>query len=162
MRRTNTDVVADLVFHDLAILLYLVDADPEILSVSVSSSLWPDLCDTASLHLMVGACPVHIGLSWTLPERRRDVVVFDREKMVRYDELAADKLTAHWSESGRSEVIPFAETGKESLAHVVDHFLECVASGSVPRSGPTFMRRVLTAYERVQAARPAQAIGLIQ
>lgn len=153
MRPSNTDAIADLVYHDLAILIYLLDEDPTAVSVSTSASLWPDLCDTAHLQLRIGECPVHIGLSWTLPERRRDIVIFDPEKMVIYDDLAADKLSAHWSESGEREVIALPQATQEPLGHMIEHFVECTVTGAVPRSGPAFMRRVLVAYERIQAAR---------
>lgn len=148
------DVVEDLIFHDLAILAYLFDDPLELSNIHRFDGLEPGIADVAYVDGSVGGVPVHIGLSWTLPERRRDIVVYAERALIRADDLAErDKLIIHWMAEARDEVAPMEDYHQEPLFAVVSHFLECIDTGLKPETGPSFMRRAMLGFSACRACR---------
>jgi predicted dehydrogenase len=146
--RHGIDVVEDLVFHDLAILAYLFEEPLHLQSIHRFEALEPGVADVAYVDGHIGTRPVHVGLSWTLPERRREIVVYTERAVVRADDLAErDKLTVYWIDTQKEEVPPIEDYHQEPLLAMVSHFLKCVDTGSEPETGAHFMRRAMTGFE---------------
>jgi len=160
MLANGLDAIDDLIFHDLAVLRFLLGcARVEVLSVTTASNLWPELCDTAYVDLRVGQTAVHIGVSWTLPERRRDITIFDRTKFLVYNDLTPyDKLRVYSIDGGREEIVPLSSANWEPLQALVAHFVECITSGRAPITGGAFMLDVMRMFADVRARQRAAAI----
>ncbi len=158
MLKNGVDAIGDLVYHDIAILQYLIPGPCEVVSVNVAHNLWGHLCDTAYIDLRIGTCAAHIGLSWTLPERRRDVTLFDREKVVVFDDLIeADKLKVHGIRRPFDQPISVAASRTEPLANAVGHFVQCIRTGGPPLTGGEFMLRLMTTFEEIRRRQAALA-----
>lgn len=151
MLKNNMDAIGDLIFHDLSILLYLMKGEIEVLSVNAAYNLWDELCDTAYIDLKVGECLVHIGLSWTLPERRRDIVIFDREKFLVYNDLVPyEKLKVYSIKKKAEEVVRLPSANTEPLQTVVSHFVDCVLHHQEPLTGCDSMLDVMRTFVKIR------------
>jgi predicted dehydrogenase len=149
MLDNGVSVIDDLLFHDIAILSYLfphVAMQPE--SVQKVNMLSSNLCDTAFIRMRANGFPVHIGLSWTLPERRRELLIGDNEKQLIFDDLKTDKkLELFWIDEKWQE---FVEHGNEEpLFAVVDHFINCIATREQPLTDGRYMLKVMREFKAV-------------
>lgn len=159
MRANGVDAIDDLIFHDLAVLRFLLgSAEVEVLSVTTAENLWPGLCDTAHVHLRMGGTAVHVGVSWTLPERRREMTLFDRTKFLVYNDLTPyDKLHVYPLDGGREEIVPLSSANWEPLQALVAHFVDCIRTGRAPITGGAFMLDVTKMFAAVRARQPRAA-----
>jgi predicted dehydrogenase len=149
MLANKINVIQDLLFHDIAILNYLLpEKDLKLRAVHTVNMLAENICDTAFIHLDTDIFPIHVGLSWTIPDRRRELLISDKEKLLIFDDLKPDnKLTLFWIEEKREEVI---EHGKEEpLFMVVDHFLKCVQKRTTPITDGTYMLNVMKSFQSI-------------
>ena len=151
MLKNGIDVVNDLIFHDLAILTYLFpDNHLTPTSVHESYTLSDVLCDTAFLRLDGSQYPVHIGLSWTLPERRRELLIADREKQILYDDLKSEnKISVFHIETQKEDIVAHGQA--EPLYLVVDHFLKCIRDNTQPLTGGHYMLNLMETFTAVRA-----------
>lgn len=151
MLKNNIDVLGDLLFHDLSILVYFYRGEITVRSVNAGYNLWDNLCDTAYIDLSAGNSLVHIGLSWTLPERRREIVIFDKEKFLVYNDLVEDgKLKVYSIRKKSEDVIPLPDAGTEPLQNLVRHFMDCILHDREPLTGGRFMLGVMRTFERIK------------
>ena len=149
MFANGIDVIEDLVFHDLSVLLSFIKGEVEILSVNRMYNLNPDFCDTAYIDLKIGNIPVHIGYSWTLPERKRELIIYTPDKFLVFDDLKKEeKVWIYNIESQEEQVIPYEKT--EPLYNVVENFAKCIQNGTTPITGIKLMRQVMSIAERIK------------
>ena len=149
MLAQGTDVIRDLFFHDAAILTYLFPvATFKPVAVHRLFSISETLCDTAMIR-MEGQCfPVHVGLSWTLPERRRELLITNSKQQLIFDDLAREeKLTLFRCEEKETTSLPHGVG--EPLANVAAHFLMCIRDGQQPFTDGRFMLKVMELFEEV-------------
>jgi predicted dehydrogenase len=152
MLKNRMNVLEDLIYHDLGILAYLFDEPftPEV--VGMANNLFEGLPDVAQVMGHIGSARVHIGMSWSLPERRRDVTVFRRKAIVKWNDLAQrEKLTIYHLERGREESVPVADSHVEPLQEVARHFIDCIRDGREPETGPEFIRRTVVAFQQARS-----------
>jgi predicted dehydrogenase len=149
--------------HDLAVTLYLFDAAPVAVSASGAAYLQPGRPDVvlAALRFADGRS-AYLHVSWLAPARRRALTVVGRERMLTFDEGAADRpLEIHARSVTAAPAGPgfVARAGGvevpalpavEPLAAEGEHFLACIATGAEPRGADRTMdvMRVLEAGER--------------
>ena len=151
MFRNKIDVLDDLLFHDLALLTHLFKATFHLTSIRRFYNLNPVLCDTAFLELESEHFPVHISLSWTLPERRRQILVFTRDQYLLFDDLReGGKLQLFEFETKSDTTILYEE--KEPLFCEVDHFITCLLNGKKPLTDGAFMLQVMEIYDQIRHA----------
>jgi len=149
MFANGIDVIEDLIFHDLSVLSSFVGGDLEITSVHRIYNIHPELCDTAYIDMTAGNVQIHIGYSWTLPERKREIVLYSPDKFLVFDDLKSEeKIWLYHLESQKQELIPY-ETG-EPLRNVVDYFAVCVDQGKEPVTGVELMLKVMRVAEQVR------------
>lgn len=149
MLANGTNVAMDLLFHDMAILNYLLPGKSLKAKASHKVNLLSNtLCDTAFIRLDTDTFPIHIGLSWTLPERRRELLICDREKQLIFDDLAAgNKLKLFWIEEKREEEIPHGY--EEPLSRVIGHFMHCIKTRQTPFTDGVYMLGVMRSFQAV-------------
>ena len=121
-RATQTDVIQDLVMHDLALLILLFGRDFRLDFVSSAANIFPELAETAHIHLRTGALRAHIALSWTMPDRTRRLTIHGENAILVWDDLSPDRRVWSMDTRGAAETIyPLAET--EPLYAMLDHFI---------------------------------------
>lgn len=145
----GTDVIRDLFFHDAAILTYLFPNEVFApVAVHRLYGISGMCCDTAMIRLESQRFPVHVGLSWTLPERRREVLIADGRQQLIFDDLVPEKkLTLFKIEEKTETALPHG--AGEPLANVVDHFILCIKKGQRPLTDGSFMLKVMEQFQSV-------------
>lgn len=148
--------------HDLSMLLALAGEEPTEVSATGANYLHPEIADVTTTHLTFPSGPrAHVFVSWLHPFKEQRLVVvgsaamavFDDtkewgEKLVIFDhevDWVGDVPTAH-----RAEPLAVALPESEPLRMECQHFLDCVASRTTPRTDGQEGLRVLRVLARAQ------------
>lgn len=165
----DINVMWDLAPHDLSILRYVLGADP----VKVSARGGSFINTSRKLHevaYVIMTFPdgtlATVHVSWLDPEKQRKLTIVGSKKMLVYDDIADDKVMIfdkgvevppysvteeefHASyHHGEGQVYPFEWS--EPLRSECNHFVECILSGSTPRSDGLDGLRIVQSLETAQ------------
>jgi predicted dehydrogenase len=158
--------------HDVSILLWLLEGFPESVAVRGAAYLQPGIEDVAfGVLAWNGGITAHIHVSWLDPGKVRRFTVVGSRKMAVYDDVR-ERLALHdrgvdrvprvgermdfddfggWQLLHRTgDIVLPRISGPEPLRAEAVHFLECVRTGSAPRSGPRHARDVIAILEAGQ------------
>ena len=170
--RSDVNVLWNLAPHDVSIIQYWLEAEPESVSAVGGSYLQPSLEDVvfSTLRFRRGQL-ANIQLSWLDPHKVRTVTVVGSRKMVVLDDASPDArvviydmgvdisrgtkdtdnpggfLVSHRYGDTTIPKIPYPEP----LAREMQHFLDCIRDGSEPISGGQSAVAVVRTIERVQS-----------
>lgn len=146
--------------HDISVMLLLLGRMPEAVGVFGGAYLQPDIADvTVSSYQFPGGAQGHIFVSWLHPFKEQRLVVVGSEKMAVFEDTAGDKLRLYdkritWV---KGEPVPrerpaaaIALPPVEPLAAECEHFLDCVANRTTPRTDGREGLRVLRVLEAGQ------------
>jgi predicted dehydrogenase len=90
--RTNENALWSLGVHDLSVILYLVDEEPELATAQGSASIHPGVEDVVFCFLRFPSGKIaHMHLSWLDPHKMRKMTVVGREKMVVFDDMEPER-----------------------------------------------------------------------
>jgi predicted dehydrogenase len=150
--RTNENALWSLGVHDLSVILYLVDEDPELATAQGSASITKGVEDVVFCFLRFPSGKIaHMHLSWLDPHKMRKMTVVGSEKMVVFDDMEPErKVTVYEKSAGSSGElhsgdihIPKISTA-EPLRLECAHFLELIDGrhdrGKVARDGARVVR----------------------
>jgi predicted dehydrogenase len=156
--RTNENALWSLGVHDLSVILYLLDEDPEVATAQGRDFLTPGVEDVVFCFLRFPSGKIaHMHLSWLDPHKMRKMTVVGREKMVVFDDMELErKVTIYekspwkraetygeWQTRSGDISIPKISTA-EPLRLECAHFLELVAGdgdkAKVARDGARVVR----------------------
>jgi predicted dehydrogenase len=150
--RTNENALWSLGVHDLSVILYLLDEDPDLVTAQGSWSIHEGVQDVVFcfLHFPSGKI-AHMHLSWLDPHKMRKMTVVGREKMAVFDDMEPDrKVTVYEKSAGPTGElhsgdihIPKISTA-EPLRLECSYFLELIDGqhdrGKVARDGARVVR----------------------
>jgi predicted dehydrogenase len=98
--RTNENALWSLGVHDLSVILYLLDEDPEIASANGRDFLTPGVEDVVFCYLRFPSGKIaHMHLSWLDPHKMRKMTVVGREKMVVFDDMELERKVTVYEKS---------------------------------------------------------------
>jgi predicted dehydrogenase len=150
--RANENALWSLGVHDLSVILYLLDEDPEMVTAQGSASIHPGVEDVVFCFLRFPSGKIaHMHLSWLDPHKMRKMTVVGREKMVVFDDMEPErKVTVYEKRAGSSGElfsgdisIPKISTA-EPLRLECAYFLELIDGkhdrGKVARDGARVVR----------------------
>ncbi len=148
--QSDVNVIFDLASHDISIANFVLGSRPTTVTVWGSRHVHPDHEDVAYLRLDYGDLGVraNIHVSWLDPRKVRRITVVGSKKMAEYNDLADDERIRVYDKSAVppeenaaplssvayhlgdvvAPFVPFAEP----LAVQDQHFIDCIANGSVP------------------------------
>jgi predicted dehydrogenase len=93
LHQRDVSVIWDLAPHDFSILLYWLSELPTSLRAVGRDSIVPGIADVAFITLTFGSgIIVNVELSWLAPSKLRRTVVVGSERMVIYDDGAAEPV----------------------------------------------------------------------
>src|SRR5579884_191941 len=163
--RTDVNVLWGLAPHDISILNYILDSEPTHVSARGNACIQDGTHDVAYVELKYPEGVLgHIHVSWLEPCKVRRLTVVGDEKMVVYNDVAAeeklriyDKGVVKTTSSGDfadfqlgyhygGVTIPAVPSG-EPLKLELLHFIECIHSGETPRSDGLSGLRVIKVLE---------------
>jgi predicted dehydrogenase len=150
--RSNENALWSLGVHDLSVILYLLDEDPELATAQGSASIHPGVQDVVFCFLRFPSGKIaHMHLSWLDPHKMRKMTVVGREKMVVFDDMEPErKVTVYEKRAGAAGElysgdisIPKISTD-EPLRLECQYFLELVSGqhdkAKVARDGARVVR----------------------
>ena len=150
--RSNENALWSLGVHDLSVILYFLDEDPELATAQGSASIHPGVEDVVFCFLRFPSGKIaHMHLSWLDPHKMRKMTVVGREKMVVFDDMEPErKVTVYEKRAGSNGElfsgdisIPKIET-TEPLRRECQYFLELIEGkhdkAKVARDGARVVR----------------------
>ncbi len=148
----NLNVLWDLAPHDLSILLYLLDQEPEDITAQGGDRVFKGIHDIAYLHLVFpNKVLAHVHVSWLDPNKERRLTIVGSKKMLVYDDIEPmDKIKIY--DKG-VEAPPYTDTYAdfqcsyrygdittprlelvEPMKAECQHFIDCIFRGETPQS----------------------------
>jgi predicted dehydrogenase len=98
--RTNENALWSLGVHDLSVILYLLDEDPEIATANGRDFLTPGVEDVVFCFLRFPSGKIaHMHLSWLDPHKMRKMTVVGREKMAVFDDMELERKVTIYEKS---------------------------------------------------------------
>ena len=141
--------------HDLAVLLYLIDEDPDSVFASGHCGLQEKVEDDVYVHLhFPSGIRAHLHNSWLWPENRRGLTIVGEKGMLVYDEVNQrvihhrKTINAELNNEDFGEEIVFSGSG-QPLALELQHFIDCCRERSTPLSDGRSGHRVVEVLERI-------------
>ena len=105
--RRNENALWSLGVHDLSVILYLLDEDPDLATAQGRWSVYDGVEDVVFCFLRFPSGKIaHMHLSWLDPHKMRKMTVVGREKMVVFDDMEPErKVTVY-----EKKALPSGET----------------------------------------------------
>jgi len=152
--------------HDLSIIMYLLDMEPESVSARGQAYLQEGIEDVAFVNLQFpDKIMAQIQLSWLDPHKIRKTTVVGSKKMAVFDDMEAtemlkiyDKgvLNAQFASFGEALSLRFGDISipyikmTEPLKLECQHFLDCIKNNQTPRSDGHDGLRVVKVLQAAQ------------
>ncbi|HLC86257.1 MAG TPA: Gfo/Idh/MocA family oxidoreductase [Candidatus Nanoarchaeia archaeon] len=145
----NTNVVLDLMPHDISMILHILNNKmPKKIIASAQSHFTPRVEDTANATLVFdGNISAHLQVSWINPWKVRTFTVIGTKKMIVFDDTeTTEKIKVYdmgvaSSYSNYGEFLASYRYGDtfipkikshEALWAEINHFVECIKNGKKP------------------------------
>jgi predicted dehydrogenase len=160
-------VICDLAPHDISILLYLIDEPVVQVATSARSVFQDGIPEVAFITLtFASGVTANVQISWLAPRKVREMVIVGSQRMVQYDDTAADesvrvfdrgmdfKEPTNFGEhqlSYRSGdiVIPRVDAAEPLSLELAD-FAHAVRTGATPRSHAALGYQVVEIIEAAE------------
>jgi predicted dehydrogenase len=98
--RSNENALWSLGVHDLSVILYLIDEEPELATAQGSASIHPGVQDVVFCFLRFPSGKIaHMHLSWLDPHKMRKMTVVGREKMAVFDDMEPERKVTVYEKS---------------------------------------------------------------
>jgi predicted dehydrogenase len=98
--RTNENALWSLGVHDLSVILYLLDEEPDECIANGRDFLTPGVEDVVFCYLRFPSGKIaHMHLSWLDPHKMRKMTVVGREKMVVFDDMELERKVTVYEKS---------------------------------------------------------------
>jgi predicted dehydrogenase len=162
----DVDVLWDLAVHDISILLYWLNENPVHGTSFGRACVQQDKNDVAFVWLQFPSGVIaSIEISWLSPQKMRRTCIAGSQRMIVYDDIDPNEKIKIY-DRGVDFTMPqsFGEfqltyrTGdvvsphlgnSEPLLTEIEHFVDCVETGAVPRSSGEFGCDVVRVLEMV-------------
>ena len=125
--RENENALWSLGVHDLSVILYLLDEDPELVTAQGSWSIHEGVEDVVFCFLRFPSQKIaHMHLSWLDPQKMRKMTVVGREKMVVFDDMEPErKVTVYEKKVDPSGVAVSGDIQIPKISNAEPLRLEC-------------------------------------
>jgi predicted dehydrogenase len=101
--RSNENALWSLGVHDLSVILYLLDEDPDLATAQGSWSIHEGVEDVVFCFLRFPSGKIaHMHLSWLDPHKMRKMTVVGREKMAVFDDMEPDRKVTVYEKKAES------------------------------------------------------------
>ena len=163
--RKDENALWSLGVHDLSVILYLLDEEPEEMWAHGNAFLTPGVEDVVFCYLRFPSGRIaHMHLSWLDPHKMRRLTVVGRDKMVVFDDMELERKVTVYEKGPWQAAENYGEwrtrTGDifspripndEPLRLECSHFLTLVADGPGDRKEALDGLAVVRALEALQA-----------
>ena len=148
VRGTDVNVVLDLMIHDIDIILSIVNADIESIHASGMSILSDDI-DIANARITFSnQCVANVTASRVSDKTERKLRLFQENAYFSAD-LGNHSLKMHTRNNQTIESQNFKFEKQDALLSEINHFIQCIRSGSTPLVGGIDGLRALHAADQI-------------
>jgi predicted dehydrogenase len=161
--RSNENALWSLGVHDLSVILWLIDEEPEEVVAHGRDFLQPGVEDVVFCYLRFPSGKVaHMHLSWLDPHKMRRMTVVGKEKMAVFDDMELErKITVYekgpWEPASTygewrtrtGDIFSPKVANDEPLRLECEHFLRLVANGPNGHREALDGLRVVRALDRL-------------
>jgi predicted dehydrogenase len=125
--RSNENALWSLGVHDLSVILYLLDEDPDLATAQGSASIHPGVEDVVFCFLRFPSGRIaHMHLSWLDPHKMRKMTVVGSQKMVVFDDMEPErKVTVYEKRAGPNGELHSGDIHIPKVATTEPLRLEC-------------------------------------
>jgi predicted dehydrogenase len=162
--REDENALWSLGAHDVSVVLHLIGEEPEECLAHGASYVRAGVQDVVFCYLRFpSGVSAHLHLSWLDPHKERRLTVVGARRMATFDDMLLEgKLAVYdkgFDEDARSWGEYIARSGDifsprisnaEPLRIECEHFLECIRTGTTPRSDGLSGLRVVRVLEQLQ------------
>jgi predicted dehydrogenase len=162
--RESENALWSLGAHDVSVLLHLLEEEPSEVLARGESFVREGVEDVVFCHLRFPSGRVaHMHLSWLDPHKERRFTIVGSRRMATFDDMELDRKVTVYDKGFDPDFRNYGEyitrsgdvmspyiSNEEPLRIECRHFLECVASGSEPRSGAASGLRTVRVLEALQ------------
>lgn len=166
--RSDVSVIFDLGPHDFSILRYWLGVSPEAVNAMGRAVIADDVSDVAFIDLTFpDGLLAHVELSWLSPSKLRRTVIVGSEKMLVYEDGAAEPVRLFDSGIEYHDPSTFGEyqlayrTGDivslrvdttEPIVAELEDFISSLRNGTTPVSDPSVSLDVIRTVEAAEAS----------
>jgi predicted dehydrogenase len=164
--RTDENALWSLGAHDVSVLLHLLDEEPVEVTARGEAYMHTGVEDVVFCYMrFASGRAAHMHLSWLDPHKERRFTVVGSKRMAQFDDMDLErKVTVYdkgFDESAQGYGEYITRSGdiyspripnREPLRLECEHFVECVRTGSPPRSDGRSGLRVVRVLEGAQQA----------
>jgi predicted dehydrogenase len=153
--RTNENALWSLGVHDLSVLLYLIEEEPNEVRAHGNAFLSRGVEDVVFCYLRFPSGKMaHMHLSWLDPHKIRRITVVGSERMAVFDDMERErKITVYDNWRTRTgDVYSPTVDATEPLRRECEHFLRLVSGEGEPHKVARDAIPVVRALDQLQAA----------
>ena len=142
--RAEENILWSFAPHDISVILMLLGEMPKTVYATGGSYLQQEIPDTTLTTLdFPSGVKAHIFVSWLHPFKEQKLVVVGDRKMAVFDDVSEEKLFLYPHEIQWLHRIPVASKAEAEVVEIdmeeplkaeCQHFLECIASGRIPKT----------------------------
>jgi predicted dehydrogenase len=162
--RPDENALWSLGAHDVSVLLYLAEEEPDELHAYGESYMNPPVEDVVFCVLRFpSGLMAHLHLSWLDPHKERRLTIVGSEKMATFDDMALEQKLVIYDKGFDQDYSSYGEyiarsgdvwsprvPNDEPLRIECLHFAECVRDGKTPISDGRSGLRVVRVLEGLQ------------
>lgn len=167
--QNDVNVVWDLAAHDFSIMDYLLGPTAQAVSAQGRAHVRRGQEDVAYISVFYADDLIaHFHVNWLSPVKVRQTIVGGSRKMLLWDDMSPDEKIKVYSRGveirsteDRNRILAEYRMGDmycpnlpgvEALKLAIDHFVECIATGSAPVSDGASGLRIVRMLEAVDAS----------
>lgn len=161
--RVHENILWSFAPHDLSMIIELIGEEPASISAHGAAFVTPGVADNAICHFkFLSGVSGHVQVSWLHPFKEHRLVVIGKEGMAVFEDSHpehAKRLAVYPHRVVDEGGVPVAAKADpeyigvpqgEPLKAECQHFLDCIAQGTVPDTDGREGLRVLRALERAE------------
>jgi predicted dehydrogenase len=162
--RADENALWSLGAHDVSVVLALVGEEPSEVSAVGESYMQPGIEDVVFCFLRFpSGVSAHLHLSWLDPHKERRFTVVGSKRMATFDDMSLERKIEIYDKGFDQDFSSYGEyiarsgdihspriSNEEPLRIECRHFVECIAEGRQPLSGPQSGVRVVRVLEALQ------------
>jgi len=162
--RADENALWSLGAHDVSVVLALVGEEPSEVTAVGESYMRPGIEDVVFCFLRFpSGVAAHLHLSWLDPHKERRFTVVGSKRMATFDDMSLERKIEIYDKGFDQDFSSYGEyiarsgdihspriSNEEPLRIECRHFIDCIAEGRQPRSGPGSGLRVVRVLEALQ------------
>ena len=162
--RADENALWSLGAHDVSVMLHLLEEEPSEVEARGESYMRSGIEDVVFCYLRFpSGVSAHLHLSWLDPHKERRFTVVGSRKMATFDDMDLERKVTVYDKGFDEDTSSYGEyitrsgdihspriPNREPLRIECEHFVECVRTGTPPRSDGHSGLRVVRVLEALQ------------